>query len=149
MNTQPRSFKAMEPAGGVPRRPWAVLLLLAIGCAGEAADGPKGAPVPTFDTADTGGLAAEGCEDTAGLSWDGFAWGFFLTYCNACHSAASTNRYGAPVGVDFDHPEDVERQSARIRARVIEEATMPLGGGVPPEALGQLEAYLCLIDNGG
>ena len=137
------------PRGG--RRPfaWAAAWAgLALGCAADPADDPKGAPVPTVDS----GVELVDpvvCEDSEGLTWDGFGWGFFLTYCNACHSASTSDRYGAPEGVDFDSAEDVARQSGRVRARVIDAGTMPLGGGVPADALAQLDAYLCLIDSGG
>ena len=124
-------------------RRWAVGLLL-LGCGGPESPA-GGAALPLFDTADTGGDA---CPDGEGLSWDGFGWGFFRTYCNACHSESAPQRYGAPEGVNFERQEDVERQVGRIRARVLTEGTMPLGGGVPPDALRQLDAYLCRIDGG-
>ena len=82
--------------------------------------------------------------DTAGpgVTWDGYTRGFFLTYCTACHSASATERYGAPEGVDFDTPTQVLAQAERVRARVIEAQTMPLGGGVPAEDLALLAEWL-------
>ncbi len=76
------------------------------------------------------------------VTWDGYARGFFLTYCAACHSESATDRYGAPEGVDFDTPQQVLDQAERVRARVIEAQTMPLGGGVPPEDLALLATWL-------
>lgn len=136
-----------SPVGRCGGRCGGLALLLGLGCGGPPEGQPKGEPIPVFDSGEPEAEAP--CPDGEGLSWDGFGWGFFLTYCNACHSAGASERYGAPVGVDFDRREDVVRQVGRVRARVLEEGTMPLGGGVPPEALDQLEAYLCLIDGGG
>ncbi len=81
------------------------------------------------------------CE--ASVTWDGFAHGFFLTYCNACHSQANPdNRYGAPLGIDFDSEALVYAQATRVRARVLDDQTMPLGGGVTPDDLVLLDRYL-------
>jgi uncharacterized membrane protein len=89
-----------------------------------------------------------GACDTAGaaagpeITWDGWTQGFFLTYCTACHSEATADRRGAPAGVDFDTPTQVLDQESRVRARVLEDRTMPLGGGVPAEDLALLEQWL-------
>ncbi len=99
------------------------MILLFLACATEAPASPGG------------------CE--ASVSWDGFAHGFFLTYCNACHSEANVNsRYGAPRGIDFDSEALVYAQATRVRARVLDEGTMPLGGGVRPDDLVLLDRYL-------
>ena len=83
-----------------------------------------------------------GCTAAYGLTWDGWARGFFTTYCLACHSAGSPDRRGAPVGTDFDTLEDVLSWSDRIQARVLDEQTMPVGGGIPEEDLVRLQDYL-------
>ncbi len=82
-----------------------------------------------------------GAEDRP-VTWDGYTRGFFLTYCAACHSSSATERYGAPEGVDFDTPQQVLDQAERVRARVLEAQTMPLGGGVPAEDLTLLAEWL-------
>jgi uncharacterized membrane protein len=82
------------------------------------------------------------CASLPPVDWDGFAAGFFRSYCTACHSAATVERRGAPEGVDFDTEGKVREQAARIRARVLEDATMPVGGGVPDDDLALLAIYL-------
>lgn len=102
-----------------------MLLLFILGCVGE--------PSSLSDT---------GCSSADGLTWDGWGSGFMTTYCRACHSADSPDRRGAPVGVDFDTFEDVLQWSGPIRSRVIEEQTMPVGGGIIEDDLRRLEAFL-------
>ena len=82
------------------------------------------------------------CDEAAEVTWVNFGEGFFTTYCGACHSETAANRYGAPEGVDFDRPSEVRDQEERIRVRVLQEETMPVGGGVFPEDLELLETYL-------
>ena len=96
--------------------------LLLIGCA-EAERG---------DTCDSGGA----------VSWEGFADGFFATYCRSCHSVGLSERYGAPEGVDFDTEEQALAQAARVRARVLEDGDMPPGGGAVEGDLVLLERWL-------
>jgi uncharacterized membrane protein len=92
--------------------------------------------------ADTGPSAAARC---GAVSWDAWADGFVATHCRACHSASSPDRHGAPEGVDFDVEDDLLRHGARVRARVLEEGTMPIGGGVPQDELTRLDAYLSCV----
>ena len=82
-------------------------------------------------------------------TWAGWTQGFFRTWCNACHSSAAVERNGAPVGVDFDAEAGALRWRDRVRARVLDEATMPIGGGLYPEDLALLEAWLDCADDGG
>lgn len=104
----------------------ALPLLFALGCGTETADtGTTKAP-------------ADGCTPT----WDGWTDGFMATWCRTCHSETTPNRHDAPEGVDFDTRQQVLDQADRIRARVLDERTMPLGGGVPDEELELLEAWL-------
>lgn len=93
------------------------------------------------DTADT----ASSCGDDT-VSWQSFGHGFFLTYCNACHSQDSETRHGAPPGVDFDTLEQAKSQSERIRVRVLDQQDMPLGGGVSEADLLLLDAWLCTVE---
>ena len=81
----------------------------------------------------------------ASLTWARWGDGFFRTYCTSCHSAAAENRRGAPESVDFDSEAAVLGWGERIRVRVIEEATMPLGGGVTDGDLLLLDRYLCRL----
>ena len=82
------------------------------------------------------------CEDAAALEWNYWANGFFRTYCLSCHSAQSSERYGAPQGINFDKQEDVEMLADLIYESVIIEERMPEGGGVDPAELQRLEGYL-------
>jgi hypothetical protein len=56
----------------------------------------------------------------------------------------SPDRKGAPVGIDFDTVEDVDDGLSTIWRTVIENATMPIGGGVYPDDLELLAQYLCI-----
>ena len=104
-------------------------------------------------TSDTGVHASETIKDTGIASdcedgWDGWAAGFFRTYCAACHARTSANRHGAPESVAFDSIEDLRGQADRVRARVLDDQTMPVGGGVNDEALDRLDRWLdCLADS--
>lgn len=75
-------------------------------------------------------------------TWDGWAEGFFTTWCRSCHSAASADRHGAPASVNFDSYEEVDAQRAAIEDAVLVRGSMPLGGGVYPEDLDRLEIFL-------
>ena len=68
--------------------------------------------------------------------------GFFANYCRSCHSAESPSRFGAPEGVDFDTQAEIRAQAAGIARTVLEEGSMPVGGGVPEAELAALERYL-------
>jgi uncharacterized membrane protein len=82
-------------------------------------------------TPDTGTHTAADEPDPCSIHWDGWADGFFSTYCRSCHSSTSAERHDAPTGVDFDTEEDVQMWLERIEVRVVDEKTMPVGGGVP------------------
>ena len=82
------------------------------------------------------------CEEGYELTWDNFGQGFMLTYCTSCHSAESPNRFDAPEGINFDTEEEVEAWRDVLRQVVLEDETMPLGGGVFPDDLYLFEIYL-------
>ncbi|GEM_PF-2223752 len=84
----------------------------------------------------------DGCVDARDLSWESFGHGFFRTWCTSCHGEAAADRNGAPPGVDFDTEAQVETWVAAIRRTVIDDATMPKGGGVYDEDLALLDEYL-------
>lgn len=109
---------------------WALLL--------SCAKGPQDSDSAAVDTAD--------CPTDPTLSWQSWGHGFFLTYCNSCHAQASQERHGAPPGVDFDSPDLVQAQISRVRARVLNQGDMPLGGGVSQDDLILLERYLCALE---
>ena len=87
-------------------------------------------------SADTGTPAA--CEQ----GWDDWSNGFFTTYCLSCHSASSVRRHDAPEGINFDTLDETLALIERVQARVIDDETMPIGGGVPADALVRLEDWL-------
>ncbi len=85
----------------------------------------------------------EECADAPEVTWDNHGHAFVTTYCVSCHSAHNTTqRYGAPIGVDFDTEDDLLRQADRVRVRVLEEQTMPVGGGVFEDDRYLLQMYL-------
>lgn len=89
-------------------------------------------PAPVDDT--------QGCTPT--VTWSGWAQGYFRTWCGACHSATTPDRRGAPVSVDFDTLDQVLTYQDAVRAAVLEQGTMPLGGGVFPQDQDLLQAFL-------
>ena len=125
-----------------------LLALLACGDKGERDSGGGAGAGDGADSADTGGEGGDGppvdCGDPTGLSWDAFGSGFFRTYCTACHSSTTPDRHGAPDGVDLDSEEAVRALAPRVRARTLEDQTMPVGGGVLEEDRVLLDRYLCL-----
>ena len=100
-------------------------LLLLLACAGTPAD-----------------TAPAGCDTGPGVTWESFGEGFFLTYCRSCHSVAAPDRGGAPVALDFDTNLQVAEHADRVRVRVLEEGTMPVGGGVAEDDRALLARYL-------
>lgn len=124
------------------------IVLLAAACK-QARYADTAAPateVSTSPAEDTGGLDTN--LECSTLNWDGWTDGFFATYCRACHSVTTVERYGAPEGVDFDTRANVLQWAERIRIRVLEEETMPLGGGVVRSDLEPLQRWLdCVGDN--
>jgi len=85
------------------------------------------------------------CESPLGVTWESFGQGFFQTYCNACHSSTTEVRNGAPEGVDFDQASVTAAFEERIRVRVLEDSTMPVGGGVRAVDLVLLEDLLVCL----
>lgn len=108
-----------------------------LGCgAGKAAEtGNTAAAATTAETADA-------CLPT----WDGWADGFFSTWCRSCHSETAPDRRGAPVGTDLDTEAQAIALLDRIRTRVVDEGTMPMGGGVPADEMQILEAWLSCVE---
>lgn len=96
-------------------------LLLACASSADDSGGPCAEPVPTWDN---GGQA------------------FFAQWCDSCHAESSPNRYGAPEGVHFDTLDDVAAWTDRLDARVLQDATMPPGGGIAEDELDLFATFL-------
>ncbi len=103
------------------------LILLLLSCGSGA---PQSKAPPAVE--DSGETFSENpaCIGAPAVTWESWGHGFFLTWCASCHSASAPERRGAPTGVDFDSQADVKVWSERIRIRVLEEGTMPIGGGL-------------------
>ena len=102
----------------------------------------------TGKAAETGSSSAPaGASGECVPTWDGWADGFFATWCRSCHSEDAPDRRGAPTGTDLDTEADVIALRDRIEARVIDEGTMPMGGGVPEDELRTLEAWLSCVES--
>lgn len=127
----------------MPRPPLSKALLLAaliLGCGDKEVD-------DTAAAADDTGGAVTDCDGVYDLTWDNWGSSFFATYCDSCHAASSPNRFGAPEYATFDTEEEVRNWQALIRQTVLEEESMPLGGGVYEDDLFLLEIYLdCGLD---
>ena len=119
----------------------AILLFALVGCSPEE-NTDSGTDSATSDSGSTG---EEGCETPYGVSWDNWGDGFFLTYCRSCHSETTADRNEAPEGVDFEDEDDLVNWAPRIRVRVLEDMTMPVGGGVYEDDLVLLEALLTCL----
>ncbi len=99
-------------------------------CKPGISDSPVGKDSSANDTQTADTDPGGDCTSPMGVNWDNWGSGFFQTYCNTCHSSQTQARHGAPVGVDFDSQFVAALYSERIAVRVIEEGTMPIGGGV-------------------
>lgn len=78
----------------------------------------------------------------SGPTWTDFGDGFFRTWCASCHSSTTPDRNGAPEGLDYETYEQVVAGAEAIRDAVLVRHSMPLGGGVYPDDLEELEAFL-------
>lgn len=81
-------------------------------------------------------------DDEVLVNWENWGGGFFAGYCRSCHSAGTPDRRGAPEGMDFDTLEQVLSYRAAIEGSVVDEGTMPYGGGLPSEELTRLQTFL-------
>ena len=120
---------------------WAVLLMVLVACGGEPegpAEGKAGddSAEPSTCVTDTGGGYP---------TWAGFAEGFFAGRCASCHAATAPERFGAPEGVSFDSEEEVVRQLDAVQRVILDNASMPPGGGLHEDELALMQVYLdCL-----
>ena len=112
-----------------------MILALLLACTGA----------PPEDTARTPATAAL-CVGPSAVTWDNWGEDFFTTYCDACHSSRTPDRRGAPESAVFDTEAETIAQIARVRARVLEEETMPLGGGVFDDDLSLLRPWVECVE---
>lgn len=116
------------------------------GCASDKSPVDTAAPAETPSTEDA---AASACEPDTGAAWP--SWStvgepFFTTACSSCHGADAPNRFGAPESAVFDTEDDVARAIVSIRRAVLEQATMPPGGGVTTAEAQELGHYLACLE---
>jgi len=87
------------------------------------------------DKADSSAAEGPDCSRKPALTWDNFGKGHVDKHCNGCHSVLIplNQRQEAPIGVDFNTYADViewhDRIIARSTLKVLDEPTMPPGGG--------------------
>ena len=97
---------------------------------------------------DSSSAAGPDCSRSPPLTWDNYGKGHMDKHCNGCHSVLipEAQRQGAPAGVDFNTYADVIEWHDRIIARstraVLEEPTMPPGGGPSDEELRKVLEWL-------
>lgn len=97
----------------------AILVLLACAALLAACDGP-----------------APGCEDMAQQVRGAMT---LADRCTGCHSTATTDRNGAPAGVNFDSPPDIDEHEDKIRNRALVMRNMPPRPPLGPGALSDAE----------
>lgn len=85
---------------------------------------------------------APACDTGYEVTWEGWAEGFFLSYCTSCHSEAAVDRHGATPGVDFDTEAQARALADRVRETVLVEETMPWGGGMREDDKVLIERWL-------
>lgn len=116
--------------------PWpaAGLALVVAACGGGGGGTPDASTSPTTGAT---GTTAQACIDHGwtGLTYASFGQPFMASYCTSCHSTASTNRRGAPQGIDFDTLDGIQAYAADIDlvtgmniAGTVKNTTMPPRG---------------------
>jgi len=104
---------------------WTVIVLMSVVACGKDDPNETGNG-SSIDSADS----SVNCAGAPTVTWENWGEGFFITWCQACHSAISENRNGAPEGIDFDTADDVRLWTTSIQRTVLEDGTMPMGGGL-------------------
>ena len=87
-------------------------------------------------------LSDEGCEDAPPVTWDSWTHSLMLTHCQGCHASTASNRYGAPLGIQFDTEMDSIDLADRIYVRVLQNQDMPPAGGILEDDLYLLDVWL-------
>lgn len=113
---------------------------------GQGADTGDAAGADTAGPADP--LADWDCTADPTVTWGGFTDGFLSAYCRSCHSTTTPDRRGAPEGVDFTDRTETLSWAPRLKARVLDLGTMPLGGGVVDVDRARFEGWLCAQTGG-
>ncbi len=111
-----------------------LLLALLCGCGGDKD--------PTEVTDPDTGMVDPTCTD---LTWESFGSGYVRTWCGPCHSSSldAGERYGAPLGVNFDDLAAVRAQSGLVAAFATGDVPlMPPAGGPSEQDVVQLEEWL-------
>jgi len=114
------------------------MLLLMLAC-GDKTIGDK--TIETASPLDSAEPVID-CTDAPGVTWESWGEGFFMTWCQPCHSATTLERNGAPEGVDFDTEANIVFWAESIRRTVLEQGSMPIGGGLSKDDAVLLEALL-------
>ena len=115
-------------------------MLLLAACGTESVDSAK-----ADGTTDPSSSAC--VTDTGGgyPTWAGFGEAFFAGRCASCHAATAPDRFGAPEAVTFDSEEEVLLLLDAVQRVILDDATMPPGGGLHEDELRELQRYLdCL-----
>lgn len=105
-----------------------------------ACGSPEPAPISDTGAADT--ATATFCAEHPPVSWADFGEGFFTTWCQACHSQTTAERNGAPEALNFDTIDDIRLYSDLITRTVLDEGSMPVGGGLSETELLMVEILL-------
>lgn len=113
------------------------MLLLLLACGADPASATAAAGTDLG-----GGAMPVACATAPGVTWENWGQGFFMTRCGSCHTPTAQDRHGAPEGVDFVTHAQMLSWADEIHATVIEEGTMPLGGGLGDEDLALLETLI-------
>ena len=82
------------------------------------------------------------CTNVPLVTWESWGEGFFITWCQPCHSVLTVERNGAPEGIDFDTETDLVRWQESVQRTVLDEESMPVGGGLSEDDAVLLKALL-------
>jgi cytochrome c5 len=118
------------------------LLALGVLCAGLLGCDTSANGSATAASGQAGEEPPAACATAPKVTWENWGQGFFMTRCGACHSPTAQDRHGAPEGVEFVTAGDLATWRDRVHATVLEEGTMPLGGGIGDDDLALLETLL-------
>jgi len=118
----------------------ALLLMFAASCGGSGEAPPKNREIPNPQLQKN-----DNCQNGTLLTYRNFAEGFFMNYCNSCHSRdlPESLRSGAPTDANFDHPDGVTEWAAKIYATAASAAgTMPPSKNVPAADRARLAEWI-------
>lgn len=87
-------------------------------------------------------LNDDGCDEVPPVTWENWTHSLMLTHCQGCHASTASNRYGAPINIQFDTEADSIDLADRIYIRVIQTKDMPPAGGILEDDLYLLDVWL-------